>query len=61
LLEELLNPNKKVSTPQFTKEEFEKYKSYTKEVGEAEKVAEEGGVTSNVEEEGKKEGKKKNH
>ena len=45
MLENLLNPNKKNSTP-FSKEEFEGYKSYTKQVGEAEKAAEEGGVTN---------------
>ena len=58
MLEQLLNPNKKVSTSPFNTKEFEEYKLYTKQVGEAEKAAEEGGVTSNVEEEGKKEGKK---
>jgi hypothetical protein len=57
LLEELLNPKKKVSTPDFTKEDFEKYKTYTKEVGEAEKAAEKEGITSNFEEEDKKEEK----
>ena len=46
MLEELLNPKKKVSTPNFSKEEFEGYKTYTKQVGEAEKAAEEGGVTN---------------
>ena len=46
MLENLLNPNKKVSTTPFNNEEFEAYKSYTKQVGQAEKAAEEGGVTN---------------
>jgi hypothetical protein len=46
MLENLLNPNKENSTPSFSKEDFEEYKSYTKQVGEAEKAAEGGGVTN---------------
>jgi hypothetical protein len=46
MLENLLNPNKENLTPSFSKEDFEEYKSYTKQVGEAEKAAEEGGVTN---------------
>lgn len=41
--------------PEFSKEKIKEYKTYTKQVGQAEKAAEEGGVTPNFEDEVKKE------